>query len=230
MTTPQAPPQQVPPGQQPPPQDPLDNPLLAVAVSELLLTAVSAAAMIAALKLRFALTAVVWTALEGSAGVAMASPPPVTGVIGAASAQTSRMNHARRAQFVLAAAKRTVTAMREARSKGQPVLGAMKDQLATERRYYGMHKQAMWDRAAAAGRIDMEAATHGPLLGWYTKHTPTTTAECLAADRHNFYVNDPPDIGLPGIGPHVGCRCTAGAPWPGGKLLSGRGSRYARAA
>ena len=108
MTTPQPPPQQqYPPGQQPPPQqDPLDDPLLAAAVAELLLTAVSAAAMIAALKLRFTLTAELWQGIEGSATIAMEHPPPVTGVVGAASAQTSRQNLARRAQFVLSAGKR----------------------------------------------------------------------------------------------------------------------------
>jgi hypothetical protein len=88
----------------------------------------------------------------------------------------------------------------------------------------------MWNRARAAGQIDMAAATHGNLLGWYTKRTKTTTPECLAADKHNFYVTRPPKIGLPGIGPHAGCRCEAGPPWPGGKLLAGSGPRFARAA
>ena len=230
MTAPQQPP---PPVQQPPPQqddDGLQDTALAVALALLLLTALSAAAVIAALKARFTLSRYAWQALEGVLGDVMASPPPVTGVIGAASARTSRMNAARRAQYVLAATKRTVGAMREARSKGEPVIPAMREQLARERRFYAQHRKAMWDRAAAAGKIDMEAAVHGPLLGWYAKRDKRTTAECKAADHHNFYADNPPDIGFPGIGPHVGCRCFAGPPWPGGKLLPGSGPRYARAA
>ena len=231
---PQPPPQQVPPGQQPPPPPPqsdgLDDAALALALATLLVTAVSAAAVIAALRVRFVLSSAAWQALGGVLGDVMQTPPPMTGVIGNASAQTSRMNAARRAQYVLAATKRTVTAMREARSQGKPVLGAMKDQLATERRFYAQHKQAMWNRATAAGKIDMEAATWGPLLGWYAKHDKRVTAECLKAHGSNFYVSDPPDIGLPGIGPHVGCRCEAGAPWPGGKLLPSRRASYRKAA
>jgi hypothetical protein len=237
MTTPQAPPQaqQVPPGQQPPPppqqeDDGLDDAALAVALSLLLLSAVSAAGVIAALKARFALSGLAWQALGGVLEDVMQDPPAVTGVIGSASSQVARMNAARRAQFVLAASRRTVGAMRDARAKGEPVMQALRDQLATERRYYQQHKQAMWDRAAAAGQIDMEAAVHGPILGWYAKRGDNrTTPECKAADRRNFYVDDPPKIGLPGV-VHVGCRCTAGPPWPGGKILAGSGTRGRRAA
>jgi hypothetical protein len=233
MTTPQAPPQ-VPPGQQPPPppqeDDGLDDAALAVALSLLLLSAVSVAGIIAALKARFALSRFAWQALGGVLDDVMQDPPAVTGVIGSASSQVQRMNAARRAQFVLAASRRTVTAMQDARAKGEPVMAALKDQLATEHRFYAQHKKAMWDRAAAAGRIDMEAAVHGPLLGWYARRDKRTTPECRAADRHNFYVNDPPAIGLPGVGPHAGCRCESGPPWPGGELLPSARMRGRRAA
>jgi hypothetical protein len=235
LTTP-APPQQPPPVQPPPQQPPgLDNPALAIAVASVLAgvggPAVTVAATIAALKVRFALSHAAGAALGAVLAQVMAHPPPVTGVIGAASAQTSRMNAARRAQYVLAAAKRVTVAARDARSKGEPVTAAVRGQLAQEQRFYAQHQQAMWNRATAAGMIDMEAATHGRLLGWYAHaNDGRVTPGCLAADGHNFYVDDPPDIGLPGIGPHVGCRCRAGPPWPGAPLLPSRGARYARAA
>jgi hypothetical protein len=236
MTTP-APSQQPPPqGQQPPPPPPadLDDPAIAIAVAAVLAgaggPAITVAATVAALKVRFALTAAAVTALGAVLNVVMEHPPPVTGVIGAASEQTSRMNAARRAQYVIAAAKRVMGAVVEARSKGLPVGAAIRAQLARERKFYEQHQQAMWNRAKAAGQIDMEAATHGGLLGWYAKRDKSTTPECAKADRHNFYVSPPPKIGLPGIGPHFGCRCEAGPPWPGGKLLAGSGPKYARAA
>jgi hypothetical protein len=237
MTTPAAPQQQPPQGQQPPPPPPadLDDPALAIAVAAVLAgtlgPGITVAATVAALKVRFALTAAAVTALGAVLNVVMASPPPVTGVIGAASEQTSRMNAARRAQYVIAAAKRVMGAVVEARSKGLPVGAAIRDQLARERKFYEQHQQAMWNRAAAAGKIDMEAATHGNLLGWYARRNDgRTTPECQAADRHNFYVTPPPNIGLPGIGPHAGCRCEPGPPWRGGKLLPTRGLKFARAA
>ena len=99
---------------------------------------------------------------------------------------------------------------------------ALQDGLARERRYYGMHLAAMWQRATAAGKTDMEAATHGRLLGWYTVIDKKTSAECFAADHHNFYADRMPDIGWPGGGPHPNCRCFPGAPWPGAPLLPGR--------
>jgi hypothetical protein len=226
VTTPATAQQQVPPGQQPVPTG--AEAALVTTTAGLLLTAVSAAALIEALKLRFTLSQDMWTALAGSAGIAMASPPVMTGVIGAASARTSRMNLARRAQFVIAAAKRVTAAMVEARSKGDPVMAAMRDQLATERRFYQQHLDAMWARATAAGMIDMEAAVHGNILGWQARRDRRTTAACLRADGCNFDVDNPPDIGLPGIGPHAGCRCSAVAPWPGGRLLAGSGARRRR--
>jgi hypothetical protein len=237
VTTP-APPQQPPPqGQQPPPPPPadLDDPAIAIAVAAVLAgtlgPGVTVAATVAALKVRFALTAAAVTALGAVLNVVLEHPPPVTGVIGAASEQTSRMNAARRAQYVIAAAKRVMVAVVEARSKGEPIGAAIRAQLAKEQRFYSMHQQAMWNRAAAAGKIDMEAATHGNLLGWYARRNDgRTTPECQAADRHNFYVTRPPNIGLPGIGPHAGCRCEPGPPWPGGKLLPTRGLKFARAA
>lgn len=235
-----APPQPPPQAQQPPQQqqgDALDDTALAVAIAALLAGAVvagayltSVAGMLALLKARFALSSAAWQALGAVLTEVTTHPPAVTGVIGPASEQTSRMNAARRAQYVIAASKRVLGAAREARAKDEPVGAAILGQLARERRFYELHQAAMWDRATAAGKIDMEAAVHGPLLGWYARHDKRTTAECHAADRHNFYADSPPRIGFPGIGPHAGCRCEPGPPWPGAPLLPGGGPRYARAA
>ncbi|HEY2074832.1 MAG TPA: hypothetical protein VGH53_00725 [Streptosporangiaceae bacterium] len=205
MTTPQQPP----PGQQqPPPQqqdDGLDDAALAVAIAALLAAAAvtaayasSVALMLGALKARFALSHAAWQALGSVLTQVTASPPPVTGIIGAASEQTARQNAARRAQYVVAASKRVLGAAREARAKGEPVTGAIRDALATERRYYSQHLAAMWNRATAAGKTDMAALEHGPILGWNTVRDSKASAECLAADKKNFRADRMPDIGWPG--------------------------------
>jgi hypothetical protein len=230
VTTPVPPPQQQ--AQPPPPQPGLDDPALVIAVAAILAgiagPVITAVAVAAALK-RFALGAAVLGALTAVLGMILEHPPPVTGTIGAASEQVQSMNAARRAQYATAAAKRVLVAEREARAKGEPVEAARKAALERERRWYEAHQKAMWQRAVAAGRIDMEAAVHGPILGWYSVLTDKrTTPECRAAHRHNFYVDNPPEIGLPGI-VHVGCRCEPGPPWPGGKFLPGRGRGQALA-
>jgi len=239
--------QQQPPPQQPPPRKPHRLPpgsippvvvdAIAVTLAGMLLTALTAAAIVAALMFRFrrARSAVPHTFWQGLRRVldriVLAHPPAVTGVIGAASEQVSRMNLARRAAFAVAAATRVAGAMAEARAQGEDVDAAAEAQILKESRYFQQHLDAMWARAAAAGQIDLEAAAHGNLLGWQSvRGDGRTTAECKAADGGNFYVDDPPDIGLPGIGPHFGCRCKPVAPWPGGRLLAGSGKRHGRAA
>jgi hypothetical protein len=232
VTTPAQPPpqQQVPAGQQVPPPPGLDDPALPLAVAAVLVAAVSAATAVETLKATFVLSAAALTAMTAVLGDVMQHPPPVTGVIGAASAQTSRVNLARRAQYVIAAAKRTSTAASDARAKGKPALAAVRDHLAKERRWYEQHQAAMWNRARAAGQTDMAAAEHGPLLGWNTVIDKRTSAECKAADGWNFHAASMPDIGFPGA-VHPGCRCFPSAPHPGGRLLPGsRAPRYARAA
>jgi hypothetical protein len=231
VTTPAPPPQQ---GQQlPPPPPDLDDPALAVAVAAILAgvlgPAVTVAAAVAGLKARFALTVAAVTALGAVLNVVLEHPPPVTGVIGAASAQTSRVNLARRVQYVIAAAKRVLVAGRDARAKGEPVEAARQAALERERRWYEAHRAAMWNRAAAAGKTDMAAAEHGPLLGWNAILDRRVSAECRAADGKNYYASSMPDIGYPGA-VHPSCRCFPSAPHPGGKLLPGSTApRYARA-
>jgi hypothetical protein len=185
--------------------------------------------MIAALKLRFALSAAAWQALGAVLAMVTTHPPPLTGVIGEASRQTSRMNTARRAQYVVAAAKRVLGAARDARAKGESVKDAFRDALATERRYYLMHLAAMKNRANAAAETDKAAAKYGNLLGWKAKMDDRTSAECRIANGQNYYASSIPDIGIPGA-VHPSCRCKPVRPWPGGKLLPGSAPRYARAA
>jgi hypothetical protein len=239
------PPQQPPQGQQPPPQPPppqddgLDDAALAVAVAALLAAAAvtaaataaaGAAVMIAALKLRFTLSAVAWQALGAILVIVTADPPPHTGVIGAASEQTSRMNMARRAQFVLAAARRVTGAVRDARAKNEPAGQAIRDQLERERRFYEQHKAAMWNRAQAAGATDMAAAEHGNFLGWNAILDSRTSAACRSANGWNYYATSIPNIGWPGSS-HPACRCWPSAPHRGGRVLPGsHAPRYARAA
>jgi hypothetical protein len=232
MTTPAQPPPGQPPPQQQPPSG-LDDPALAVAVATLLAgaagPAVSIAAAVAALKVRFALSKAAVAALGAVLTQVLQHPPPVTGVIGPASAQTARMNAARRAQYVIAAAKRVMGAARDARSKGTPVTAAIRAQLAQERRWYAQHQQAMWNRAAAAGKTDMAALEHGDLLGWNAVLDHRTSAECRIADGKNYHASRMPDIGYPGS-VHNSCRCFPGPAHPGAPLLPSRSARYARAA
>ena len=220
------------PGQQPPPPPSgLDDPDLAVAVAAVLAGGVvTLSPVIAGLAAKHALTRAELAALSGILADVTAHPPPLTGVIGPASQQVASMNAARRAAYVVAASKRVKAAGQAASAAGKPVRAAMAAQRDTEKRYYAAHQAAMWQRAAAAGRVDMEAAVHGRLLGWYAvKGDKKTTPECLAADGCNFYVDNPPEIGLPGI-VHVNCRCFPGPAHPGGQLLPGSGPGYARAA
>lgn len=232
MTTP-APPQAPPPQQQ---DDGLDDAALAVAIAALLAGAAvtasyaaSVTGMLAALKARFALSAAAVQALGAVLTLVTERPPAVTGVIGPASAQTSRMNAARRAQYVVAASKRVLGAARQARARNESVVDAVRDQLARERKFYAMHQQAIWNRTTAAGKVDMAAMEHGPLLGWLAKLDSHTSAECRDASGKNFYASRMPDIGYPGA-VHLQCRCEPVAPWPGGELLPTSGLRFARAA
>ena len=215
----------------PPPQQPsgLDDPALPLAVATALVTATSAAVAIATLTAGFALSAAAVASLSAVLGDVMSRPPPVTGVIGAASEQVARQNAARRAQYVIAASKRVLTAAVQARAHGTSARAAMIEQLDRERNFYQMHQRAMWQRAAAAGKTDMAALEHGNLLGWLAVNDKRTSPECKAASGKNYYASRMPDIGYPGSA-HVSCRCLPSAPWPGAPLLPGSAPRYARAA
>jgi hypothetical protein len=156
------------------------------------------------------------TALQAALSVVMGMPPGQTGFFGPAGTYAARVNLMRRAAFMLSCAKRMQTAVVRASSLRDPRI--VLDQIAAERRYYGQHLVATWAREQAAAKVDSASLLHGRLLGWNTVITKTTTPECLAADRHNFYADTPPPIGWPGLA-HPGCRCYPGAPFPGAPLV-----------
>jgi hypothetical protein len=148
----------------------------------------------------------------------MSFPPERTGVAGSASLTTARQNYLRRAQFALAAGRRVTHDLTEARSHGQPLHQALADAIARERRYFGQHLDAMWNRARAAAQVDNAAMTYGNLLGWNTVLDTRTSAECRAADDGNFEATAQPLIGWPGaVHPH--CRCYPGPPVRGARML-----------
>lgn len=150
--------------------------------------------------------------------IVMAMPPATEGFFGPATAEITRLNLMRRAQFTVACALRLQQAFGRRRS-GQSA-SAFARQLADERRYYGQQLMAGWGRSQAAAHVDSASMEHGPLLGWYTVDSPTTTADCQAAAGHNFYADRMPPIGYPGM-VHPGCRCQPGPPFPGAPLVAG---------
>ena len=114
----------------------------------------------------------------------------------------------RRAAYVLAAARRLAVA--------EPDLEA-------ERRHLASHLAAERARADAAGRVDMMASLHGPVLGWRAVQDAVTTPGCRSAHGRNFLAARPPLIegrpSYPGTQHGGACRCEAVAPYPGAGLL-----------
>lgn len=162
------------------------------------------------------------TALRAALGIVMSMPSEAIGIIGPATRQVARLNLLRRAQFAVSALNRIAADVRQARSRGQPVAQALAESVARERRYFGMHREAIWNRDKAAAQVDSSALSYGMLLGWHTVLDKHTSAECRAANGRNFYADAMPLIGFPG-GVHPHCRCYPGRPWPGGGILpSGR--------
>jgi hypothetical protein len=103
------------------------------------------------------------------------------------------------------------------RLRGADDPAAQKDQ---ENRHFRQHQAAQTARELGAMRLDAAQAAYGRTLGWYAQDDARTTPECRAADGKNFDVRHPPAIGLPGVGPHHGCRCTPGAPHAGAAFLA----------
>jgi hypothetical protein len=197
---------------------------LGLAAAGVLATATSVSVAAAALAPTFLAAGVGRKALTSALEVVMSMPPDRQGFYGPATSYVSRLNLARRAQFLVASSRRLHTVAVTARSHGQGITRALLGQLGSERRYYGQHMQAIWQRSQAAARIDSASMLYGNLLGWNTVLTPTTTRECLAADGKNFYADHPPSIGWPGMA-HPGCRCWPGAPVPGAPMVGSRAPR-----
>jgi len=192
---------------------------LAVAAASALATAGTVASAATILGAAFAAAGIRRAVLHRALGVVMDHPPDRAGFHGPAGAQAARLNLVRRAQFLVASARRLAAdAVREASGMGGP--DALARQVNRERRYYGQHLEAMWNRARAAEQTDMAALDYGLLLGWYTWRDSRTSPECLAADRHNYRADRMPPIGFPG-GVHAHCRCVTGPPFPGAPMVGG---------
>jgi hypothetical protein len=204
--------------QQPPPPDTAQDAANAAIIASALVTALTPVAALGLITARMKLTGITRPAMLGALEVVMAMPPEQTGMVGSASINASRTNTLRRAQFALNSARRLTSDIIEARSHGVPVIQALTAGITRERRYFGQHRDAIWQRAQAAAQVDMAAWSYGDLLGWNTVLDSHTSADCRAADGRNFYASTPPLIGYPGsVHPH--CRCYPGPAHVGARML-----------
>jgi SPP1 gp7 family putative phage head morphogenesis protein len=218
--------------QQPPPSYAQQDAEVA-AIAAALVTAISAVAALQMIRLELRRSnrlayerrsALYWRALGGALEVAFQMPPEAAGVTGPATIYTARLNQLRRAQMIYAMGDRLLGDLTEARSRGQSIRQALAAGVSRERRYFGMHVGAMWNRARAAQQADLASWSYGDLLGWWSVRDKKTSPECRAAHGKNFLVTDMPYIGFPGaVHPH--CRCIAVPPWPGGRMLTTAYSR-----
>jgi hypothetical protein len=199
---------------------------LAISVARVLVNSVNASVAASVITARYHLRGADALAMNAAITVTMAYPPPATGVSGPATLAIARMNYMRRAQFVVSAYHRLDQDILAARSNGSSIPAALAAGVDNERKYYGQHLDAMWNRAKAAAQTDSTALTYGDLIGWNTVIDARTSTECRAADRHNYHASDMPVIGYPGaVHPH--CRCFPGPPFDGGKELASLRGRAA---
>jgi hypothetical protein len=211
-----------PPAQQGQPTQAQIDAVLAAEAAIVLAQAVTVAAALILLLRRFRRAGIPEQALEISLDVVMRMPPETFGFHGSATANMSRLNLLRRAQFMVACARRVTQDLREARSRGEKLSEVIPGIIDRERRYYGQHLQAMRNRMNAASQVDSAASTYGNLLGWNTVIDSHTSPECRRADHKNFLASNMPLIGYPGaVHPH--CRCWPGRPFPGAALLPSAG-------
>lgn len=181
-------------------------------------TAATVADAVIPLAVYFANMGIRVAALRGALTAAMSFPPEKLGAPGPATRTAIELNTMRRAQFVVAAARRIEQDCRLAVSHNENLAGVISLSIARERRYYGQHMMAVWNRADAAAKVDSAASLYGLLLGWNTVLDARTSRECRAADGKNFYADRMPAIGYPGsVHPH--CRCYPGRPHEGAKML-----------
>jgi hypothetical protein len=202
--------------QQPQPSQGQPQAALALTVASALAGATTVAEATVILGPAFAAMKIKRAALMAALEVVMGHPPDRHGFYGPATARIARLNLMRRAQFLIASAKRLGADLARSVSEGRA--WDVRAAVAAERRYYGQHMVAMWNRMNAAAQVDSTAMTYGRLLGWYTWLDSRTSPECRAANRHNFNADEMPAIGYPGaVHPH--CRCMPGAPFPGAPLV-----------
>ncbi|WP_156960828.1 hypothetical protein [Amycolatopsis taiwanensis] len=148
--------------------------------------------------------------------------------LGPAAQGMQRTNLLRRAQYLLAAAKRLTRTLGT-----NPSREALTEALRRERQYWRQHLHASDRRTQAAALVDSTADTASGqvidprepsqprrVLGWRAVMDDRTTADCRAAHGRNFYADQEPRIGWPGT-VHVRCRCRPVAPWPTRRLVDG---------
>jgi hypothetical protein len=222
----QPPPQQA----SPPPAHPAaDAALTAAAITALAAAGTSAlastpaaiyAALYPVLRARQVITG---AALQAAIALIMQWPPDRLEGTGPAQRHAVRQNLVRRAQFLVHAAVRIQAAITGARSKDEPVMAAIRDAIAAERRFLSQHIAASTQRVRAASAVDGMAAVHGNLLGWQSAEDSNCTPGCAAASGKNFRADRPPIIegspAYPGTVHGATCRCRPVAPFKDAALL-----------
>ena len=128
-----------------------------------------------------------------AARLVLAWSDPTTEPHGAAGARMQRLNIQRRAQYLLAAARRITRQLGPDRSR-EAVVKALQ----AERRYWQQHVYAGQKREQAAATSDSVAAQDGvqqptdtrgrvgTVLGWMARMDDRTTAECRAVMQEFF--------------------------------------------
>jgi hypothetical protein len=205
----------------PPPGD-AGQDALVLAVASALLTASTVDAAVQAASSAVKVTGAAALGLRAALGIVMSFPPAQDSFYGQAGQQAARQNLLRRAQFTVSAAKRLSQDVSRAISARQPVAAALSAGIDRERRFYGSHLLAIWNRTRAAAQTDTAVMTYGDLLGWATVLDTKTSKDCRDANGKNYYASAMPVIGYPGaVHPH--CRCYPTSPYRNGKILPSYG-------
>lgn len=165
------------------------------------------------------------TAATAAARIVLQWAQPDTEPLGAAGRRMQRLNIQRRAQYLLAAARRITQQLGTDRSP-DAVAGAISREL----QYWRQHVQAGTRREQAAALADSTATTGGvpvqaggkpvTVLGWRAVIDNRTDAACRAANGKNWILQRPPRIGIPGT-VHPACRCMPVPPYPTRRLVDG---------
>jgi hypothetical protein len=90
--------------------------------------------------------------------------------------------------------------------------------LAAERKNLDAHVKERRRRTAADDAVEAARRLYGDVLSWNLGPTDNHCPVCTARDGNNFRADSPPDGELPGAA-HPHCRCFAGPPNPGGRML-----------
>jgi len=117
----------------------------------------------------------------------------------------------RRALYGLSAARRVANKV----VGGKPLTDALK----AEKANLEAHKRARKRRLAVDDAIEAARQVYGRTLGWYLGPNENHCPVCVDANGNNFRPRNPPSIGLPGAA-HPHCDCSAGAPFPNGRMLN----------